>query len=380
MNFSLPTWVISMGESTARKSLLPTVLVTRSGLVSLALVIATLSAGAGLVRWHGDPPPSAESLFDRVWASEMTVDPQGRLAALRVSFAGNSPDEGVWSDVVLIDLDQLHAQRLEVRHRNPTCVALAPGAGFLAFGCHDGSIYSASGPFDVSTGRATGGENLFARFDAEPVFRLAFSPDGRYLAAYGSHFVRVWEWPSGVLWKQWPHEGTTPGFLAFSADSRTILSTDGARDLCLKDVHSGEVLKKVAVKGTEVTSASWSVDRQLLATSPGVAVYRLETGDEVWHETARWTIRPPVAFDPSGTRLATVVHRGESTGIEILGAQDGRLLGRMAGDAFGIAGMVFGSNGLLYTWDVFGNIRAWDVDGRCEEWSFSLLEWASRNP
>jgi WD40 repeat protein len=100
----------------------------------------------------------------------------------------------------------------------------------------------------------------------------------------------------------------------------------------------------------------------------------LGTGDELCHK-ATWL--PGIAFDPQGTRIASVQHEQGRNRIDVCDAETGQQLLRLSGHDAAIAGLASSFDGLLYSWDFRGNIRSWDLDKQREQWSFSLLEWAA---
>jgi WD40 repeat protein len=124
-------------------------------------------------------------------------------------------------------------------------VAMAPDGKTLAVGSADHEIFL----WDVLTGKELG------RWKAQEdrVFSMAFSPDGRWLAAATEKTVRVWWTATGELFRtfnynhawRWPR---VPGHLVFSMDGQW-LAIDGHGGSEIWDVLAGNTVKVEAYYG-----------------------------------------------------------------------------------------------------------------------------------
>jgi serine/threonine protein kinase/WD40 repeat protein len=127
--------------------------------------------------------------------------------------------------------------------------------------------------------------------------RVAFSPDGRYLASCGfDRQVLLWETETGQLVRRF--EGH-PGFVewvGFSPDGRTLLTTEGPVDFELGvgpdqgfrlwDVSSGQQLHRFGEIPEKVHCAAFSPDGRQVAIGCGDGLVRL-------YDVARFTVNRP---------------------------------------------------------------------------------------
>ncbi|WP_307805820.1 WD40 repeat domain-containing protein [Streptomyces chrestomyceticus] len=165
----------------------------------------------------------------------------------------------------------------------------------LATGGADGGVRL----WDRATGRLRG--TATGRFDTGAVLALAFSPDGRAVAAGGWGAVRVWDTATGgVRATLTGHEGSV-GSVAFSPDGRTLV-TGGDGTARLWDTGTGATLTG---HRDLVNAVVFSPDGRTLATGSADGTVRL------WDVPAR--------------RLRTVLTGRTSQDLLVFG-RDGRTL------------------------------------------------------
>jgi len=339
--------------------------------------ILMMAGVEAVVLWQRGIRYTPASSFGRVWASNVSLDANGASAAAIVTFKQNAKEEGYWRDVVLIGLRRGGAFRLGVRSLRPQDVSIAPGGNAVAVVCEDGSIHAVSDLLNVTAGTAMPRPRLFARSEDRNVARLVFSPDGRRLAAIGECSVTVWQWPDGTRLSQRRHSSKTLRVLAFSEDSKKIVSPGQERELCIWDADSGKLLDANAM--TEharfaVLSPDTRLVASIVAQGQRILVRQLGGSDPLWQAT--WSF-PAIAFDHQGRRVASVVTQRGRIGIDVRDALTGKQLSILYGHDDVVAGLAFCSDGLLYSWDCGGHIRSWNVDEQREQWSLSLLQWAA---
>jgi WD40 repeat protein len=149
--------------------------------------------------------------------------------------------------------------------------------------------------------------------------------------------------------------------------------------MCLWDAYTGKTIKAVSPDDGDVVRAALPPDAQLAALSVfngEVRVYSLVSGEELWSQT---TLRDKFAFSPDGCFLATDCLLRGGLGINIYDAKIGRHLFKLTGHDAPILRLTFAPDGLLYSCDARGVIRAWNIEHRRQQWCFSTLAWASDN-
>jgi len=157
---------------------------------------------------------------------------------------------------------------------------------------------------------------------------VALSRDGRYLAtASGDKTARVWELPGGWQVAQLAHE---PGVLrvAFNPDGR-FLATASDRTARVWELPDGRQVAQVAHERGWISRVAFSRDRRYLATSSGdnaTRVWELPDGRQV-AELAHDDPVYDVAFSPDGRYLATASRDNKARVWEL---PDGRQLAQLA--------------------------------------------------
>jgi len=142
----------------------------------------------------------------------------------------------------------------------------------------------------------------------EPGSRLAFSPNGKILAARSSNdVVKLWSVKTGEEMRKLDSAGDVV-CLAFSPNGQTVVAGNWAGEVQLWKVATGE--RGLALQGHTgiVWSLAFSPDGKILATGGSdhtLRLWNVATGKEVsrliGHGSEVWT----VAFAPDGQTLAT---------------------------------------------------------------------------
>jgi WD40 repeat protein len=350
-------------------------------LSSAFLILVSLMAfGEALVVWLRWPHLANPSFSHNVSITDFAMCPNGQWGASRINFY--TKEHVLTSDVILCNLHEQNAFRLRIGRCRPQYVAVSPVSEELAITCLDRSIRIWSGFSDceASLSEADGQLRPFAR-TSDHLEWLTFSPNGRLLAAVGSHFIHVWQWPGGELLHKRPRDERALPYLSFSGDSQHVLSPGAGGEVCLWDAYTGRTTAATFPGDSSVTNAALSPDAKCAAlfSGRGLCVYRFADGEELWRDTrsasSAWR---PIAYSLDGGFLATTASNCGAR-IIVFDAAGGQVARELGGHDAPITGLAFARDGRLYSSDVKGVIRSWDVAQQRELWDFYLLERVSIN-
>jgi eukaryotic-like serine/threonine-protein kinase len=219
--------------------------------------------------------------------------------------------------------------------------------------------------------RTTDGRELLnLPHKADPVFRIAVSPDGKRVACAGGKadertgFVKVFDTASGQeLFSLVGHHALVRG-VTYSHDGRRIASATADGMAMIWDAETGQLLRNIAGHGTpifQLDDVAFSPDDSRLAGAS------LDRTARIWDATSgrelftlkghRYNVTR-VAFSPDGQRLATA---SEDHTIKDWKADTGRELLTLAGHADGVAGVAFSPDSRRIVSASYDNtIKVWD--------------------
>jgi WD40 repeat protein len=147
--------------------------------------------------------------------------------------------------------------------------------------------------WDVASGKEIGTPFPWEKFTA-----LAFSPDGRIIAAGDKSSFRLWESATGKS-----QQGQMEPFLAFSPDSRTLLTAAPGGGARLWDIESNLELGRLEPEGSEalragLSCAAFSPDGMRIVTGSGGGVIR------IWDYGTRKPVGAPIVCGDGFRALA----------------------------------------------------------------------------
>jgi WD40 repeat protein/serine/threonine protein kinase len=254
------------------------------------------------------------------------------------------------------------------------------GAGVQEFTAHKGAVVSvafhsdgkhlasrgADGKVKVwdltATGQAVFTESCDAVKKFGTAYAVAFSHDGRQLAAGTHGVVKVWDWKNRQLLHSLPGHEARYIPVAYSRDGR--LATAVLReDLKLWDAEKGIQLGTIQAHGSQPVSAlAFSPDGEWLASASFDRTVKLsnsKTG-EILHSFDLHTGNVEcVAFSPNGQRLAS---GGEDKTVRVWDATTGREVLGLRGHADRCGCVAFSRDGRrLASSSSDGTIRIWDA-------------------
>jgi eukaryotic-like serine/threonine-protein kinase len=193
-------------------------------------------------------------------------------------------------------------------------------------------------------------------------YTVAFSPDGRQLAAGTDGVVKVWDWKNRQLLHSLPGHDALLIPVAYSRDGR--LATGVIReDLKLWDARTGMLLRTVHAHGGQPVSAlAFSPDGEWLASASFDRTVKLSNSrtGEIRHSFDLHTGNVEcVAFSSNGRRLASA---GEDKTVRVWDATTGREMLGLRGHADRCGCVTFSPDGRrLASSSSDGTIRIWDA-------------------
>jgi WD40 repeat protein len=164
---------------------------------------------------------------------------------------------------------------------------------------------------------------------------------------------------------------------SFSFDFLRVLSLERSGKVCFWDANTGETIKEIGTADhSYAVNATLSHDGRLVALADSntrVRVYRVVDNKELW---SRSTDAKLLALSPDSRFLVTharAIGTGGYWKISVFDASNGRHLFDTNEFRGPFSSFAFGLDGLLYCSDSQGVIRAWNVEAKREQWSFSTL-------
>ncbi len=177
-----------------------------------------------------------------------------------------------------------------------------------------------------------------------PCSRVAFSPDGKLVAAgeWEGGQVHVWDAETGMELKGWKAHAGTVTAVTFADAKRLITGGDNADSAVrLWDATTGAEIRAFTGHKDRVLCAGLSPDGKVLATGASDATARLwslATGQEMHVLTGHQYGVGAVAFSPDGKTLLTGGHEGR---IRLWDVATGKEPREMPGRQGGVTGIFF---------------------------------------
>jgi WD40 repeat protein len=323
---------------------------SRPSLLFLALLAtAPLRAGEPVrVDCYGDPlPPRALARLGSTRMLDCIVSPDGKTL---VSARGGR--------IVISELPKGREVRsipLDDDRDSPGPCAISADGRLLAAG----STYT---KHDVRLWDAASGKLLHKLEGAGSATNvLAFSPDGKILAAAVFEKVHLWDTSTGNLLGTLRPSDQRCQAIAFSADGRGLASADG-RVVRLWDVRARKELSRWDAHADDVSSLSFSPDGKTLASGGWDRAARLwdpDTGKELHCFKGHRGAVLSVAFSPDGKQFASLGGDGDYTAY-LWDPATGRPLRRLSGGNGWVSRLAFSADGTLLA--VAGaKVLVWDI-------------------
>jgi WD40 repeat protein len=344
---------------------------------AIFLVLVALATGEAGVMWLGGFRYQPKGVLHEACISSLAVAADGQWAVSRTGFRPNQIDARVDFDVVWHDLKNSAALRLQIGKLAPEAVAISPLSGTVAIGCLDGSLYlwrpnrSAGVPTsEVNIGRPY----LLGSLRGGSVINVAFSADDRFLVAVDRRDYYVWRARTGELLHRRAHGAGGYAVLAFRNQGRLLVCSGmTGSELCLWDCHTGRVRQTLQLDSTPTAVALSPSGKQLAAidTDSALTVYNVHTGKALWSHMRKGSEGLGLVFTPDGKEISV---GGAPGRISFYDSRTGERRAPLTQQAM-VKGLTMAANGVLYSWDRNGEIRAWNLEHRQPMNGFSLLAW-----
>ncbi len=225
------------------------------------------------------------------WPSFTTVafSPDGRRVAIPSIDNGIAPDRSIWSACQVWDTTTGRPVSPLLPHQNwPAGLAFSPDGKTLAVGDYAGSVSL----WEVETGHLVGGRRLLVGAIA---INVAFSPNGRFLAAAGAEFafqVVLWDREApGASGKSFPFADYVFS-LAFSSDSTSLAASSKDGLIRVIDTLEGKVRSETRTSG--VSQVSFTQGGQYILITGNY----LRAGARLWN-AATWEPASPLMMHES---------------------------------------------------------------------------------
>jgi WD40 repeat protein len=197
---------------------------------------------------------------------------------------------------------------------------------------------------------------------------VAFSPNGKLLAVGGAEvdrsnnedgsIIRLWEARSGRLLHALRGDEQLVTALAFSPDGRTLAAA--GYEVVFWDVKAGKRAPKRKGPRQACAALALSADgRTLFAAGEGLAAWDVREEVETWRQGGQSNSVTTLALSPTGKLLAVGDGAG---GVRLHDARTGAEVAALAGHARAVAALAFAPGGkMLASGSVDTTILLWDV-------------------
>jgi hypothetical protein len=199
-----------------------------------------------------------------------------------------------------------------------------------------------------------------------PVLSVKFSLDNKLLAAGGYQEVRLMDPASGSILATLPGEADYVRSIAFSPDGKLIAAAGGpcqrSGEIKIWDLPSRQLLRTVQGHRDCIYSVAWSADGKLLASGSydkSIKLWDAASGKEIRTLQDHIDAVFAVAFSPDGKRLSSA---SQDRTVKIWDVASGRRLYTLSDASDGLTSLAYSPSGkqiaaagydkTIYIWDL----------------------------
>ncbi|KAI0129857.1 hypothetical protein BJ170DRAFT_578437 [Xylariales sp. AK1849] len=207
----------------------------------------------------------------------------------------------------------------------------------------------------------TGDLQQTLRGNSSYVRSVAFSPDGKLLPSGDGETVRIWGADTGDLQQTLRGHSDYVRSVAFSPDGKLVASASYDKTVRIWAADTGDLQQTLRGHSGPVYSVTFSPDGKLLASGDGetVRIWAADTGDLQQTLRGNFSYVRSVAFSPDGKLLAS----GDGETVRIWGADTGDLQQTLEGHSCPVQSVAFSPDGKLVASASYDKtVRIWAAD------------------
>jgi WD40 repeat protein len=198
---------------------------------------------------------------------------------------------------------------------------------------------------------------------SNPKYSVAFSPDGRTLAAGSENgTIMLWDAASGTEIRTLQGHSSSVNSVAFSPDGRTLASGSGDNTIKLWDAESGDEIRTLQGHSDMVWSVAFSTDGRTLASGSydnTIKLWDAESGNEIRTLQGHTSSVYCVAFSTDGRTLAS---GSDDDTIKLWDAASGTEIQTLEGHSSVVSSVAFSPDGrTLASGSYDDTIKLWDA-------------------